>query len=219
VNQQTGSHHKFPETDIVGGLAMAAEHDYSSAHRKAMESEFFDNLDDAYVEPLQAHATSEARRRDLISRSGIRDQRLIDELIRLQITPESLIAVRLIPLVMVAWSDGEITEEERSSVRVEAAKLGIGEATIPGKLLDAWLKTRPRREMANAWKRYAHLLMASMSSEMCEVYISELDREMKAIARASGGKMGIGKISEEEQIVIERFTRLAHVAQEPTIRR
>ena len=70
--------------------------------------------------------------------------------------------------------------------------------------------------MANAWKRYAHLLMASMSAEMSEVYIAELDREMKAIARASGGKMGIGKISEDEQIVIERFTRLAHVAQEPT---
>ena len=198
---------------------MAAEHDYSSEHQRAMEDEFYDKLEDSLVTHLRENSQSEDRRRDLMRRSGIQDQRLIDELIRLEITPESLIAVRLIPLVMVAWSDGEVTGEERESVLTEAAKLGIGESTIPGKLLDAWLRLRPRREMANAWKRYAHLLMASMSAEMCEVYVRELDREMKSIARASGGKMGIGKISEDEQIVIERFTRLAHIAQEPTHRR
>ena len=183
-----------------------------AADRQELEAQFYGQLEDELLHNVRLHGESEFLRRDLMRRSGIRDSRLIDELVRIGITPESLIAVRLIPLVMIAWSDREVSAEERQSIRVEAAKMGIGETTIPGKVLDAWLHALPPPELAAAWKRYVHLLMVSMSDEMSAVYIDELRQEMKRIARASGGKLGIGKISDEERDVIDRFTRLAHSA-------
>lgn len=65
------------------------------------------------------------RREQLTRVSGIRDEALLDRLIELDITAETLAALELVPLVFVAWADGGVQAEERKVIVALAEAAGI----------------------------------------------------------------------------------------------
>ena len=169
---------------------------------RAMEEAFFRNVDAQLLARLKAEAGSKAGREELIRKTGVNDQILVDELVRQGITAEGLVAMRMIPLVLIAWADREVTEQERKTVLDHAHEMGIQENEVPHMLLEHWLNIRPSPELGDAWRRYTLDLMENMNPSDRESYVCELKREMTPVAKASGGILGIGKISQSEHSLI-----------------
>lgn len=180
--------------------------DDSLARRgRAMEDAFFHDLDAKLVEKIRLQSESAAQRAELVRTTGIKDETLLDELVALGVTGESLVAMRLVPMLMVAWADREVSPEERATIVCEAEKMGIGSQSVPGQLLDTWLAKRPSGDLLEAWQHYTAALFASMPERSRRAYLDELSRELNLVARASGGILGIGSVSESEAAMIEKI--------------
>lgn len=173
-----------------------------------LEDAFFHDVDLKLIEELRTASKNKASRLALAKEAGINDERLAEELIELEVTPESLVAIRLVPLVMVAWADRDISDEERDTVIAEARRLGIHVGTVADKMLDSWLRKRPNQVLCDAWARYTRSLLLDIPYEIREAYVKEIKREMLAVARASGGMMGFGNVNDRELDVLERMTDL-----------
>ena len=124
-----------------------------------LEDAFFHDVDLKLIEELRAASKNKASRLALAKEAGISDERLAEELVELDVTPESLVAIRLVPLVMVAWADREVSDEERDTVIAEARRLGIHPGTVADKMLDSWLRKRPSQVLCDAWARYTRSLL------------------------------------------------------------
>lgn len=68
---------------------------------------------------------------------------MLDKLAGLNIPSETLAAISLVPLVMVAWADGGIDQKERAAVLSAAAEEGLAKGGASYELLGEWLAERP----------------------------------------------------------------------------
>ena len=90
--------------------------------RRALEDAFFAEQDRKLRDKLVAADPTAARRTALTETSGITDPQVLDRLMALDIGPETLAALSLVPLVLVAWADGTIDDKERTAVLKAAAE-------------------------------------------------------------------------------------------------
>lgn len=173
-----------------------------------LEDAFFHDIDQKLIERLRDESRNKASRLSLVKQAGISDPTLAEELLELGVTPESLIAIRLVPLVLVAWADREVSDDERETIIAEARRLGIRAASVADDLLDSWLRKRPSKAMGDAWARYTRGLLLDIPSEIRSAYVKEIKREMMAVARASGGVLGFGNVNDMELDMLEKLTDL-----------
>ena len=90
--------------------------DFLDERRKALEDSFFAKQNEKLLESLRRSRADDEKRAELSRVSGILDEKVLDELVRLQIGPETLAALSLVPLVTVAWADGLMEARERKAV-------------------------------------------------------------------------------------------------------
>jgi hypothetical protein len=166
---------------------------------------YFDQIEARIMKRLHAEAMSDESRAELLRTTGIQDPQLIDELSKLGITADELIALRFFPLVMVAWAEDSADSDERHVVQAQAKRLGIREDSTAWIVLDTWLRTRPPGVGVDAWKRYTHGIFSRMSPMACERLIELTRAQMTSVAKASGGHFGIGKVSRKEHTMIDRL--------------
>ena len=96
----------------------------------------------------------------------IQDEAFLGRLIGMGIGPERAMALRLIPLVFVAWADGNIDEKEREAILRAAKKQGVAAEEIAIKVLRDWLATKPDPKILGLWKDY-------IRSELLEAGVPE----------------------------------------------
>ncbi len=172
--------------------------------RKALEEQFFHKQDAELIERLRAQREGAERREALAAVSGIEDPATLDRLVDSGISPDTLAALRLVPLVATAWADGKIDAGERKAVLRAAASCGIAPGTSAHTLLDGWLGRRPAPELVSTWVGYVQALPDAVRSSLRE----ELLDQARRVARATGGFLGLGsKISPDEKRVLSELER------------
>ncbi|MFP8873891.1 MAG: DUF533 domain-containing protein, partial [Myxococcota bacterium] len=107
----------------------------------ALENEFFKRQDERALEALHAKNAAEEERANLSEASGISDAAALDALTDLGITTETLAAMSLVPMVVVAWADGKLDDSERSAILEAFGQANANPANR--ELLDAWLAKQP----------------------------------------------------------------------------
>lgn len=171
--------------------------------RNMIENHFFAETEKMIVKRLQASADSEQGRAELLRSTGIDDKQLIDEMAQLGITAEGVLALRLLPLVMVAWAQDHVDQDEHAAVMAEAHRLGIVEDSVAWVLLDVWMRKLPPAKSIDAWKRYMHGVFERISPVAQQKLIDATHHQMTAVAKASGGHLGLGKVSKQEKHMID----------------
>lgn len=169
---------------------------------------YFDELEARIVKRLHAEAATDESRGELLRSTGVEDVELVDELSRLGITADELIVIRFIPLVLVAWAEDHADLDERDVVKAQAKELGIREDSTAWLTLDTWLRKRPPGIGVDAWRRYTHDIFERMTPAAVNRLIQLTRKQMMAVAKASGGHLGFGKISKKENTMIERLTQV-----------
>lgn len=166
----------------------------------------FHNRDKHLLEAFRKRLEQVERRQQLAHVSGISDEAVLDRLLGLGITNESLAALGLVPLVWVAWADGEVAAKERERIVAIAQAAGIDPHNGRYPILEHWLKLRPAPDMVAAWRDYIAQLRDRMSAEDFGALRCEILERAGEVARASGGVLGFGdRVSPAEQAVLAQL--------------
>jgi len=172
---------------------------------RPLEEAFFLDADRALVERLRTMRKMAESKESLAEVSGITNDAVLARLVDLDVRPETLAALAAIPLVEVAWADGNVSAAEREVVLTHAGARGIRRGSVEHDLLELWLKHKPEPKLFDAWQAYIKGLCESLGPEERELLKQELLRSTKATAEASGGLLGVGRVSRGEQRVLDRL--------------
>ena len=131
-----------------------------------------------------------------------------DGRIKLKISGREIdVRVSIIPMIEVAWCDGDVAPEERDAVLNAAIQHGIHRNTASHDLLKKWLEERPDPRILLAWKDYVGELAHIMPKEsLAQTKKQVLDR-CRRVAAAAGGFLGLSTISKHEQAKIDELAR------------
>lgn len=159
--------------------------------------------EDLASEDSLKHRRSELE--DIRQATHINDHKVLMELIDCGVRAESLNILTIVPLVHVAWSNGTIEAEERTTILEVAAQVGI-RADSPGfVLLNGWLCCRPNRTLLRTWKDYIAAIRTFLSPEAYDsLHLRTVNRAW-AVAEASGGLLGFMKVSRAEETAIQEL--------------
>lgn len=172
-----------------------------------LEEHFFAQMDQQLLEKLRHQQSNTESAAAIMKVTGITDEALANELASVGITIETLTAFRLVPMVMVAWADDRVEENERDAVLLAAEKTGIDAADPAMAMLKTWLRNRPSEELFDAWKHYCKSLSESLNGPQRELLRKQLVDQVTEVARASGGVLGFGSISAHEKAIIDTVSQ------------
>ena len=183
-------------TDKVKGLKGTA---------RALEDSFFAKENERILQELRAASAREGKKKEFREYLNIENEELLDALVNLAVEPETLVAFTLVPLVEVAWADGEIQPKERDAIIKAAVEQGVAEDSPTAHLLRNWLGTRPDPQLLETWKSYIEELKKSLSDETWAEMKKTVMGRARAIAEAAGGFLGVASISAAEKKKLEEL--------------
>lgn len=167
-----------------------------------LEEAFFARQNQQLLAELKKQAERRERRDALAKATGIQLESILDKLIELDVNVERAAAFTLIPLVEVAWADGEVHGKERKAILQAAADRGLDPGSIPYQLLEGWLGTKPEARLLEVWKEYTRALVGTLDAEQKAALQHDLLDRARAVAEAAGGFLGVGKISAAEAAML-----------------
>jgi hypothetical protein len=183
-----------------------AEKEFLGDRRRAQEEEYFQKREQELIAKLQQRGRDEATRRRMAERTGVADEEILRDLEALGSTPETVMLLHLVPLLETAWAEGGVSDRERALI-VEAARArGIDAGSAADRQLTTWLTTRPTADFFEKTLRAIGAILQAGPAEAREASQRDLLSYSTAIAAASGGILGFGKVSPEEQRVLARIS-------------
>ena len=143
--------------------------------------------------------------KELSLASGITDRAVLRLLADLEVSSSVVVALALVPLVEVAWADGELAPEERVSVLRASEAQGIRPGSRAHGLLASWLEHPPSHELFEAWEAYIEAVLEPLVQEERDRLCQDLVGRAREVARAAGHGGGPGSVSAEEERALERI--------------
>ena len=171
-----------------------------------LEEAFFAQENARLLDELRMKSAKEEQRERLREVLRIKDDAFVDRVMALGISPETVVVLRLVPLVFVAWADGGIDSREREAIRKAAAEHGLAANEIAGKLLDTWLTKQPDEKILSMWKSYMRRIWPRFTADEQWEARQFLLQATREVAEAAGGFLGLtSKVSAEERKLLEEF--------------
>lgn len=169
---------------------------------RSLEEEYFRKRDRELIEKMRQAEAAERSRRELSEKSGLQDPELLQELEELGFTPETVPLLPLVPVVQMAWAEGSVTPAERKMLVDLARSRGIAEGSAADRQLAQWIAHRPD---ASVFARAGRLIRAMLDAQAPgegALTADDLVKYCESIAAASGGVLGIGRISAQERTLL-----------------
>lgn len=178
------------------------DHDAIAERGRSLEDAYFYKKDRELIEKIRQAAASEKVRQELGSQTGLDDPDLLKELQDLGFTPETVGLLPLVPIVQMAWAEGGITTAERELILRLAKSRGIEAGSAADRQLTAWLSNSPGEIVFAGARRLIRAMLDSGSGHTGDLNAADLVKYCEEIASASGGILGIGRISAEERALL-----------------
>jgi hypothetical protein len=172
---------------------------------KALENEFYDKESKAKLAAMKDKLDTQGTRDELRKASGMTDDKVLDKLVELGLKGNTIAALSLVPLIEVAWADGEIQDNERTAILQGAHGKGLEQGTDGYELLQSWLKRKPDVTLYEAWESYIKALAGQLNDEQNRLLKNQIVGFAKMVAAAAGGFLGIGKVSATEEKALAKI--------------
>ena len=180
--------------------------DFLGDRRKSLEDEFFSKENQRLLDALRKKEAAEARKDALSAASGIDNADVLDQLDQHDIEPQTVAALAVVPLVVVAWADGQLEEKERLAVIAGAEAAGIQVGSPSHVLLGSWLEQPPADRLLEVWKDYVAALCETLDRSAVQVLKKDILDRARGVAAAAGGFLGFGsKVSDVERAVLDEL--------------
>jgi len=171
---------------------------------RSLENAFFSSLDQKLLDGLREKMNLESSIAQFREATGIQDMQVLEALHQLGVSPASLAAMRVFPMIAVAWADGKADASEIAAIESIAQRY-VQRDSAAAQLLAQWLKKEPTSEMFTAWETYAAAMFGSLPPTEAASLKQTLVGEINEVATASGGLLGWGAVSATEHNVISRI--------------
>jgi len=181
-----------------------SDKDFLDERRAALEDEFFHRENEKKLAKLKEQLTASETKEELRKASGMTDEAVLDRLVALGLRGPTVAALSLVPLVAVAWADGELQDKEREQILHAAEAKGMGAGTAGHELLTSWLQKKPDDSLVDAWEGYMKALLAQLNDEQVRILKNQIIGFAKVIAESAGGFLGFGKVAGSEEKVLAR---------------
>jgi len=172
---------------------------------RALEDQFFEKENKQKLAAMKDKMDTQRSREDLRKASGMSDDAVLDRLVSLGLKSNTIAALSLVPLIQVAWADGEIQDNERTAILQGAHGKGLEQGTDGYELLQTWLKKKPPEDLFVAWESYIKALTGQLNEEQNRLLKNQIIGFAKMVAAAAGGILGFGKVSGDEEKVLNRI--------------
>jgi hypothetical protein len=182
-----------------------SDKDFLDERRAALEDEFFHRENEKKLAKLKEQLTASETKEELRKASGMTDEAVLDRLVALGLRGPTVAALSLVPLVAVAWADGELQDKEREQILHAAEAKGMGAGTPGHELLTSWLQKKPDDSLVDAWEGYMKALLAQLNDEQVRILKNQIIGFAKVIAESAGGFLGFGKVAGSEEKVMARI--------------
>jgi hypothetical protein len=160
---------------------------------KQLEDSFFVSQDQQLIEDLRIMRKMKETKESLAAVSGIKNDAVLDKLVSLNIRPETLASLSIVPLIEVAWADGHIDEKEKKAILSAVEKKGLlNQGDVNYDIVKQWMTHRPAPDLLTAWIHYIQGLCEQLSGEEKRSLQSEIMGNARAVAESSGGILGTG---------------------------
>jgi hypothetical protein len=172
---------------------------------RALEDEFFHKENQNKLAAMKSKLETQSNKDELRKASGMSDEDVLDRLVALGMRANTIAALSLVPLVAVAWADGEIQDDEKQAILQGAHGKGLDEGSPGYELLSGWMAKRPEDGLLDAWEGYIKALSGQLNDEQNRLLKNQIVGFAKLVATAAGGILGFGKVSSKEEAVLNRI--------------
>jgi hypothetical protein len=173
---------------------------------KTLEGRFFYRSDKKLIEELHRMQKMKETKEALAGVSGITDDAVLQKLVELNVRPEILATLAMIPLIEVSWADGHMDEKEKKAILDAAARFLEAKTSVDFNLLNRWLERKPDKNLLGAWAVYIKSLCRNLSQRQKDTLKKNIIGQARTIAEAAGGLLGLGpRISRQEQHVLKKL--------------
>ncbi|MCB9666367.1 MAG: hypothetical protein H6732_19810 [Alphaproteobacteria bacterium] len=183
-------------------------HDPLHDRGKTLEDIFFAERDRQLLVAIKEKAAKQQAAVDLAALTGIQNGEVLDRLADLGLTPDTLAAFAIVPLLYVAWADEVLDDGEAEAILLEARAVGMRDDGPGYALLQSWLSRAPRPELFDAWRSYHQALRPHLTSVERQALHDDLLEKARRIARSSGGLFGLGSVSADEREALRKLDEL-----------
>ncbi len=171
------------------------------------EEEYFRKLERDLIEKIRLRNQAESERKGLAEALGISDDGILASLQALGFNRDTVSLLHLVPLLQVAWIDGEVTRAEARKIFDAARLRGVIKGSPAYCLLEEWIGKRPPPEFFDKALHIIRDLLGLLPEDQRGGGVRGLVSCCTEIAAASGGLLGLGsRISGVER---EALTRIA----------
>ena len=169
---------------------------------KALENLFYANQDQELLAKLRGELVTEKKMEALSAASGVTDPNTLDMLVSHEVSPETMTAVALIPLVAVAWADGKMDDGERTAILKAANEADVSEGSASYGLLESWLQSDQPEGLLESWKTHISSLKGLLEAAALGQLKNSVVKRATEVAKSAGGFLGLSTISEVEQKIL-----------------
>jgi len=173
---------------------------------KVLEEAFFYRVDRELNAMLGKRLQREEKIRLLANATGIQDRKHLELLADSGFELSTLHFI-WVPLILVAWADGNAGKLEKEAIAAILASKGISQETICRVIAHDWFCRKPTEELWEIWAQFSAATSASLDPSMYNELTDEIARLCRLVADASGGFIGLGKTSATENYAIDRVIR------------
>jgi len=181
--------------------------DFLGDRRKALEDSFFARENQKLLNRMRTERERANAIEALARQTQIKDTAVLEKLVDLGIDPATWAALSLVPLVEVAWADGEVQRREREAIMAAAAEQGITKGSSSFGLLESWLAQRPSATLFATWGEYSVELASKLEPAERRALREDLIERARKVAETAGGFLGIGSVSEAEERVLAELEK------------
>ncbi len=172
---------------------------------RALENQFYEKENKEKLSAMKEKLDAQQSREDLRKASGMTDEKVLDRLVELGLKSNTIAALSLVPLIEVAWADGEIQDNELNAILQGAHAKGLEQGTDGYELLQTWLKSKPTTGLFEAWEGYIKALAGQLNDDQNRMLRTQIVGFAKMVASSAGGFLGIGKVSAGEEKALARI--------------
>ena len=169
------------------------------------EEDYFRKRDRELIERMRQAAAAADAHKPLSERSGIQDADLLRDIAALGFTADTVSLLPLVPILQVAWADADVSAAERKLILQIARLRGITEGSPADQQLGAWLASRPAPAVFSGAARLVAAMLAASGGTVQDLAADDLVKYCESIAGASGGILGLNKISADERAALEQI--------------
>ena len=178
------------------------EHDAFAERGRALEEEYFHRKQKELVEMMRRVSSADQTRRDLGDRTGLHDPEMLRELEALGFTPETVNLLPVMPVLEMAWASGSVTDAERRLVVRFARSRGVAEGSVADSQLTQMLEEHPSRDVFTRARHLVHAMLTVDGHTAGTLSPDELVKYCEAVASASGGLLGLHRVSADERALL-----------------